>query len=320
MSQFQKRNNYTEKNAKSKEAAIEAALSELGVTADEVDIEILDEGSKGFLGLGARDARVRVTLKNKQPQAEEKVKIPVQEPQAEIDTNVQVNTNTEVSEEKTVVKESLGSPEEDARKFLTDIFAAMNLDVKVDVKLEGECLTVNLDGENMGIVIGKRGDTLDSLQYLTSLVVNQRCEDYIKVTIDTENYREKRAQALISLSQRLASKVAKTGRKFTLEPMNPYERRIIHANLQDSETVTTYSVGSEPYRKVVIAPKNAKPFKKDNRRRRTKHTNKPVAEKTGEGYTTTYKADFKPQQHKAEYKNFEDYLAGHSDEFGGSEE
>ena len=108
----------------------------------------------------------------------------------------------------------------------------------------------------MGIVIGKRGDTLDSLQYLTSLVVNRASEGYIKISIDTENYREKRSEALEALAQRLAAKVARTGKKFTLEPMNPYERRIIHSSLQDNEDVTTYSIGQEPYRKVVIAPKN----------------------------------------------------------------
>ena len=123
-----------------------------------------------------------------------------------------------------------------------------------------------------------------------------------RFSIDTENYREKRAEALLALSTRLADKVTKTGKKFTLEPMNPYERRIIHSNLQDSETVTTYSVGSEPYRKVVIAPKNAKPYgkggyKKDGYKKRgpkphRNHSDKPVAEKTG-SYTTTYKADFK---------------------------
>ena len=225
-------------------------------------------------------------------------------------------------------KESLGDPADDAKKFLSDIFNAMDLDVAIDAKMEEQSVSIDLSGENMGIVIGKRGDTLDSLQYLTSLVVNQRSDDYIKVSIDTENYREKRAEALLALSTRLADKVTKTGKKFTLEPMNPYERRIIHSNLQDSETVTTYSVGSEPYRKVVIAPKNAKPYgkggyKKDGYKKRgpkphRNNSDKPVAEKTG-SYTTTYKADFKPQQHKAEYKNFEDYLAGHSDEFKGEE-
>ena len=188
---------------------------------------------------------------------------------------------------------------------------------------EGEDNTVSIDisGDNMGIVIGKRGDTLDSLQYLTSLVVNKHSEDYIKVSIDTENYREKRTDALLALSKRLSEKVARTGKKFTLEPMNPYERRIIHSSLQDNEDVTTYSIGSEPYRKVVIAPKNPKPYtkKKNNNYKKNHENTKPavnheddvVAENVG-SYATTYKADFKPTQHKAEYKNFEDYLAAHN--------
>ena len=315
MSQFQKRNNSIEKNAKNKQDAIELALKELNASREDVEIEVLDEGSKGFLGIGARDARVRVTL------------IKSEEPVNE--TYVQEKEEVKpVKREPKVKKESLGDPADDAKKFLSDIFNAMDLDVAIDAKMEEQSVSIDLSGENMGIVIGKRGDTLDSLQYLTSLVVNQRSDDYIKVSIDTENYREKREEALLALSTRLADKVTKTGKKFTLEPMNPYERRIIHSNLQDSETVTTYSVGSEPYRKVVIAPKNAKPYgkggyKKDGYKKRSpkphrNHSDKPVAVKTG-SYTTTYKADFKPQQHKAEYKNFEDYLAGHSDEFKGEE-
>ena len=305
MSQFLRKNNSTEKSAKNKEAAIEAALKELGAAREDVDIEVLDEGSKGFLGIGARDARVRVTLKKAQS-----------EEAAPAQTSAPVR---ESKKEERPKKESLGGPEEDAKKFLGDIFSAMNLDVSIDAKMDEQSISIDLAGENMGIVIGKRGDTLDSLQYLTSLVVNQRSEDYIKVSIDTENYREKRTEALLALSNRLAEKVTKTGKKFTLEPMNPYERRIIHSNLQDSETVTTYSVGAEPYRKVVIAPKNSKPYKKDGykkRNSRPRRQDKPVAEKTGTSYTTTYKADFKPQQHKAEYKNFEDYLAAHSSEDG----
>ncbi len=296
MSSYLKRSKSIEKNGKNKEAAIEAALAELGVSRDEVEIEVLDEGSKGFLGLGARDARVKVTLLN-----------------AEDEEAEEIATLKEVRKTDRPNKESLGAPEEDAKKFLADIFSAMNLDVNIDAKMNDNlAMSINLSGDNMGIVIGKRGDTLDSLQYLTSLVVNQRSEDYIKVSIDTENYREKRTEALLALSNRLAEKVARNGKKFTLEPMNPYERRIIHSNLQDNENVTTYSVGSEPYRKVVIAPKNAKPYKKRNSRPRKQ--DKPVAEKTGSGYTTTYKADFKPQQHKAEYKNFEEYLAANSGE------
>jgi spoIIIJ-associated protein len=306
LSKFLRKNITTEKSAKNKEAAIEAALEELGAKREEVEIEVLDEGSKGFLGLGARDARVKVTIKEEFVPQQEKIA-----PSAKTESNPM--PKKDVPKKDAPKKESLGSPEEDAKKFLSDIFSAMQLDVNIESKMEEDTVSIDLSGDNMGIVIGKRGDTLDSLQYLTSLVVNQRNEDYIKVSIDTENYREKRTDALLALSARLAEKVTKSGKKFTLEPMNPYERRVIHSSLQDSETVTTYSVGSEPYRKVVIAPKNKQyrnGYKKKNSRPRRQ--SKPVAEKTG-SYTTTYKADFKPQQHKAEYKNFDDYLAAHSD-------
>lgn len=221
MSKFLKQ---TEKNAKSIDEAKELALKELGASAEDVEFEIIEEGSKGFLGIGAKEAKVRAGIK---------------------DMSVFASKN-----------------------FLSDIFNAMQLDVSIDAQNGDDGLEIDLSGDSMGIVIGKRGDTLDALQYLTSLIVNHESEDYIKVTIDTENYREKRKESLLALSERLASKVAKSGKKFTLEPMNPYERRVIHANLQDSTEVTTYSVGDEPYRKVVIAPKNPKqtsykkPYKK----------------------------------------------------------
>ena len=247
MSQFQKRNNSIEKNAKNKQDAIELALKELNASREDVEIEVLDEGSKGFLGIGARDARVRVTLiKSEEPVNETYV----QEKEEVAETEVKP-----VKREPKVKKESLGDPADDAKKFLSDIFNAMDLDVAIDAKMEEQSVSIDLSGENMGIVIGKRGDTLDSLQYLTSLVVNQRSDDYIKVSIDTENYREKRAEALLALSTRLADKVTKTGKKFTLEPMNPYERRIIHSALQNDRFVTTYSEGEEPYRNVVITLK-----------------------------------------------------------------
>lgn len=214
----------TEKTAKSVAEATQLALEELGVAENEATVTVLDEGAKGFLGLGSKEAKVSAELKNPAVRA--------------------------------------------AQVFLDDIFKAMNLEVNVDVKAEADSLQIELSGERMGIVIGKRGDTLDGLQYLTSLIVNHESEDYIKVSIDTENYRQKREQALIALAGRLADKVAKSGRKYTLEPMNPYERRIIHANLQSNEAVTTFSIGEEPYRKVVIAPKNAKPYTPRNPRRR----------------------------------------------------
>lgn len=305
MSQFPRKNSSTEQSAKSVNEAIEAALKELNATREEVDIDIIDEGAKGFLGIGARDAKVKVTLKGAAKPAKKAEAKQAKKPE---------------KAEKPVKKAVANSAMADtAANFLGEIFKAMNLEVKIDSKVEDDTVSIELSGDNMGIVIGKRGDTLDSLQYLTSLVVNQESEDYIKVSIDTENYRQKRTDALIALSNRLADKVTRTGKRFTLEPMNPYERRVIHSNLQENENVTTYSIGSEPYRKVVIAPKDAKPYsgngggrrggyKKRNDRPRRDDSSEITAEKTG-SYTTTYKADFKPQQHRAEYKNFEDYLA-----------
>lgn len=201
-----------EKCAKTKEEAIALALEELGATAENVDIEVLDEGSKGFLGIGSKDAVVRVTLKT---------------------------------------PDSIKRAED----FLGRIFSLTGESVELDSKIENDCLKINLSGPDMGIVIGKRGETLDALQHLTSLVVNRGDSDFLKVSLDAENYREKRNAALESLAHKLAAKVKRTRRSTTLEPMNAYERRIIHSALQDDENVTTYSVGQGINRKVVIALK-----------------------------------------------------------------
>ena len=201
-----------QKSAKSVEEAKELVLAELGLSENEVEISTVEEGTKGFLGIGSKEAVIEVTVKN-------------------VDTYK-------------------------AKAFLKQIFEDMNLEVNIDAKSEGDDLNIDLSGDNMGIIIGKRGDTLDSLQYLTSLVVNHKRDEYCKVTIDTENYREKRYAALIALAERLADKVMRTGKKYTLEPMNPYERRIIHSTLQAKEELTTFSIGEDPYRKVVIALKN----------------------------------------------------------------
>ncbi len=200
-----------EKIAKTKEEAIELALAELGVTEAEVEIEVIEEGSKGFLGLGSKDAVVKVTYN---PDSEKR-----------------------------------------ATDFLSKIFEITKEDVTVESKIDGEVLKINLSGPDMGIVIGKRGETLDALQHLTSLVVNRGDKSFLKVSLDAENYREKRNVALEELAGKLASKAMRTGRNQTLEPMNAYERRIIHSALQDHETVTTYSVGQGVNRKVVIALK-----------------------------------------------------------------
>ena len=351
MSKFQNQNRTTVKSGKSRADAIAAALKELNASRDDVDIDIVQEPSKGFLGIGAKEAVVKVTVNEPEipePAAQEPAET---ESAADAETPAPRQHNsgqrqrnrrrsnqrrpqrdraqTPVAPEapegivKPYVPTTFATPSKEddpvtaAKTFLTSTFAAMQIDVTAEVSLDGDMMTVNLAGDNMGIVIGKRGDTLDSLQYLTSLVVNRRNKDeYIKVTIDTENYREKRADALVALSNRLADKVTRSGKKFTLEPMNPYERRIIHANLQDNEDVSTFSVGSEPYRKVVIAPKRPRYDKRggynkrsSSPRRELSRNSAPVkAEKTG-SYTTTYKADFKPTPHKAEYHSYEEYLA-----------
>ncbi|MCI5970597.1 MAG: protein jag [Oscillospiraceae bacterium] len=194
---------------KTVEDATNAALGELNAKIEDVEVEVLEEGSKGFLGMGSKDAKVRITLKC--------------------------------------------TPVSKAVDFLTQLFDVWGIEVKINAELEGDVLRINLEGDDMGVVIGKRGETLDALQHLTSLNVNTGNGDFVKVSIDTEGYREKRVKTLENLAAKLASKVAKTKHNVTLEPMNSYERRIIHASLQDNEYVTTYSVGQSPNRKVVIA-------------------------------------------------------------------
>lgn len=194
---------------KTVEEAVELALKELGANEDEVQIEVIDSGAKGFLGMGSRDAKVVVTYNF--------------------------------------------DPEKVAKKFLDGLFEAWGEEVEVWTRLDEDILRVELAGDNMGVVIGKRGDTLDAIQYLVSLCVNKGQKDFLKVSVDTENYREKRNKTLESLSKKLAIRVAKTRKNMTLEPMNSYERRIIHATLQNDRYVTTYSIGQAPNRRVVIA-------------------------------------------------------------------
>lgn len=147
--------------------------------------------------------------------------------------------------------------EDTVKFFLNDVFAAMKIDATAEINYseEEKNMDINLVGEDMGMLIGKRGQTLDSLQYLVSLVANKEAEDYVRVKVDTENYRERRKATLENLAKNMASKAKRIRRSVSLEPMNPYERRIIHAALQEDKYVTTHSEGDEPFRRVVIAPK-----------------------------------------------------------------
>lgn len=229
---------WVEKTAKTIEEAVELALQELNITRDNVDIEILEQPSKGLFGLlGSRLAKVKVIVKEeKKEEISSKKEMPIDKKHDEDDKK----------EEKEV-----------AYKFLREVLNAMDIKAEIKVKYTEAGLYINLIGPKMGMVIGRRGQTLDSLQYLVSLVVNKNKgkDDYVRVVLDTENYRKKREETLVRLANRLADRVAKTRRKVELEPMNPYERRIIHSTLQNHPDVFTYSEGEEPNRKVIIACK-----------------------------------------------------------------
>mgnify|MGYP000055682568 CR=1 FL=1 len=179
------------------------------------------------------------------------------------------------------------NPENKARKFLEDVFYAMNIKAKLDIvhDKENDMLEINIEGEDMGVLIGKRGQTLDSLQYLVSLVVNKDSDKYIKIKLDTENYRERRKETLENLARNIAHKVRKTKKSIALEPMNPYERRIIHSALQNDKYVETYSEGEEPYRKVIIG------YKKQNHEQKFRY-----------GKNRNYRKDYR-KEHKETKEN-----------------
>jgi spoIIIJ-associated protein len=240
---------YKEFSAKTVDDAITAACQDFFVTSDKLDYEVLEEGSSGFLGIGAKPALIKARVKEDKEIVKESIKEPVKEV---------------LKEEKKFVKETAKvsnvdarEVEEAAKKFLGEVFDAMEMEVIVDAKYDDaeKALDVDMRGEEIGILIGKRGQTLDSLQYLVSLVVNRGQADYIRVKLDTENYRQRRKETLENLAKNIAYKVKRTKRPVSLEPMNPYERRIIHSALQNDRYVTTHSEGEEPFRRVVVSLK-----------------------------------------------------------------
>ena len=206
---------YKEFSGKTVDDALTNATVALGVTSSEIKYEVVEEGSSGFLGIGSKDAVIKVVI-----------------------------SSTE-------------DPKEVAKEFLDGVFQAMQLEVNLSMELDesDNTLSIDLAGPEMGVLIGKRGQTLDSLQYLTNLAVNRSSENYTRVKIDTEDYRRRRKETLEKLAKNIAFKVKRNRRPVTLEPMNPYERRIIHSALQNDRYVTTHSEGEEPYRYVVITLK-----------------------------------------------------------------
>ena len=201
-------------SAKTVDDALTEACVQLGTTSDKLEYEVIEKGSTGFLGIGSRNAVIKVR--------------------------------------------KVCSIEDIVKDFLDQVFKAMDMEVEILIKKDEEnhFIDVELKGADMGILIGKRGQTLDSLQYLTNLAVNKHSDHYDKVKIDTEDYRNRRKETLENLAKNIAYKVKRTKRAVSLEPMNPFERRVIHSALQNDRYVTTHSEGEEPYRHVVVTLKN----------------------------------------------------------------
>ncbi|WP_122791026.1 RNA-binding cell elongation regulator Jag/EloR [Intestinibacillus sp. Marseille-P6563] len=302
-----------------RDIAIEKALEFLHMDRDDVSVEVLDNGKKGFLGIGATDAKIRVTYevpdeepvaapapapqpepeKEKEPEKKPAQTRPVFHDVAPDDPRLTTphlvkaapkGEGAPVKKEKKADKprapraeraprapreerpshppivpyidpvpmeeDKIPQPAREAVQFIDGLLEKMDIQGKATVLdiSEPDHVRIDIAGPDMGPVIGRRGDTLDAIQYLTSLVLNKNSEEHLRLTIDTENYRAKRAESLERLARKMAAKVSKYHKAMTLEPMNPYERRIIHASLQDFRGVTTYSTGTEPGRRVVIAP------------------------------------------------------------------
>lgn len=270
-----------ESKAKTMEEAVSLGLEQLGVSFEDVNIDILDEGHKGFLGLlGAKPVVVRLTVKEnaeetnvlkdvklglnpENPKAEKPARPAAAKPAGKKAPAEKPAPTAEKPAEKPIEKKAPAAPtdgvapEAKAEEFLRNVTKLMGVDVTIDSKRDDEGnVRVDMHGDTLGILIGRRGETLDALQYLTSLYVNRGQEGYTRVTLDTENYRAKREEALTRLANRMANRAVKTGRKVVLEPMNPYERRILHSALQKNENVSTHSEGEEPNRHVVITLNN----------------------------------------------------------------
>ena len=248
---------FEEFSGKTVEDAITEACTRYTVTSDRLEYEVIEKGNSGFLGLNSKPALIKARVKG-------------EENAINSDEGVKENKTEDIKAENTEKTES-GSEERSSRgedfseekvdscirAFLNDVFKAMDMEVNISTKFDKDeaSVEVDLEGSDMGVLIGKRGQTLDSLQYLLSLVVNKDSKDYIRVKVDTEDYRKRRKETLENLAKNLSYKVKRTRRPVSLEPMNPYERRIIHSALQNDRYVTTHSEGEEPYRRVVITLK-----------------------------------------------------------------
>lgn len=271
------------KCAKDVDSAVKLALEDLQLGIDEVDVTVLEEPSRGFFGIGQKLALVKVEKKKEAKEPPKETKKPEvkkekkpEKPQAALEEKPKAakaetpkrkkeraprRAEREMQDLEPVIEkipedELIDVQDHAALKFLEEVTKEMGLDLDIKAKAGKETLYIDIQGKDSGTVIGKRGQTLDAIQYLTSLVVNKEQSGYTRVVIDAENYRAKREKTLELLAIRLAKKVGKTKRSIKLEPMNPYERKVIHATLQNHPYVTTRSEGRDPYRRVIIELKH----------------------------------------------------------------
>ncbi len=254
-----------EKTAKTISQALADALEELGVSEEQVDYEVLDYPSKGLFGvLGAKPARIRVKLREPRYRRHHE---PARREREEEAPDVPEQAVPEPREYHLVLNdESLAR----AKAFLSEIFRVMELEVEISSETTEEGYVIRLEGKSLGILIGKRGQTLDALQYLTNLAANRGESDRIRVILDIENYRDRREETLRNLAKRLADKAVRMHQDVKLEPMNRHERKVIHVALQENRRVTTTSEGEEPYRYVIIMPNKSR---NGGRRRSEKYDN-----------------------------------------------
>lgn len=233
-----------EKSGKTEEAAIAAALEELGLDRDDVSVEIVERAKPGFLGIGASPAVVRVQYEAPDEEAEqETVPAEAQAPAAEPEASVQPAAPADEPESYARI-----------RTFVSGLLAHMGIQAQIDITArDNGGVNVNLSGSGMGAVIGRRGETLDAIQHLTNYAVNRGSDKHMHISVDAESYRAKREESLVRLAEKMAAKAVKYKRSMALEPMNSYERHVIHTALQDYEGVTTSSTGTEPNRRVVVS-------------------------------------------------------------------
>ncbi len=246
-------------SAKTVNDAITEASIQLGLASTSIEYEVIEKGSAGFLGIGAKQAvieaweKVEKKVSKKEAPKKETPKKEVVKEEVIIEETPEQPVEEVISEKEEKLAEVLPETIKACEEFLKDVLKTMDMEATLSSEIDEDgALSINIEGENMGILIGKRGQTLDSLQYLINRVANKMQDGYVRVKIDTENYRQRRKETLENLAKNIAHKVKRTKKAVSLEPMNPYERRIIHSALQGDKYVSTHSEGEEPYRRVVV--------------------------------------------------------------------